>query len=653
MVGRVDVGTTPSTAPSPRILLVEDIPADAELVDRELRRAGVGGTLRRVDTKVDYVRTLHEFAPDLIITDHSLPSFSASDALEMARREGAHIPVIVVTGSLDEETAADYIKAGAADYVVKHHLERLGPAVQRALALSRARDEQTRSQEQLRDSEARYRTLVDGVRDVIFALAPDGTVASLNPAFETMTGFHRDEWLSKPFEQLMHPDDLPLALELLAGALRGESRTFNQFRIRTRKGDYRVAEFSATPQYRDGQLASIFGIGRDVTERLSLEQQLRQAQKMEAVGRLAGGVAHDFNNILTAITGYADLLLEDLGSDDPQREDVAEIRKAADRAAGLTRQLLAFSRQQVMQAQVLDLNALVADTQSMLGRLLGEDVALATKLDPALGAVRADPGQLEQVLMNLAVNARDAMPNGGKLTIETANAELDESYTREHFPARPGPYVMLAVSDTGTGMSAEVQSHLFEPFFTTKEKGKGTGLGLATVYGIVKQSGGYVWVYTEPGHGTTFKIYLPRVDAAPAPRVSGVQASPVEDGTETVLLAEDETAVRAVARHTLQRHGYTVLEAPSAEAALDLAQRHSGPIHLLLTDVVMPGMSGRALALRLSELRPELRVIYMSGYPEEAITRHGVLERGFTYVQKPFTPEGLARKVREVLDGAR
>ena len=653
MVGRVDVGTTPSTAPSPRILLVEDIPADAELVDRELRRAGVGGTLRRVDTKVDYVRTLHEFAPDLIITDHSLPSFSASDALEMARREGAHIPVIVVTGSLDEETAADYIKAGAADYVVKHHLERLGPAVQRALALSRARDEQTRSQEQLRDSEARYRTLVDGVRDVIFALAPDGTVASLNPAFETMTGFHRDEWLSKPFEQLMHPDDLPLALELLAGALRGESRTFNQFRIRTRKGDYRVAEFSATPQYRDGQLASIFGIGRDVTERLSLEQQLRQAQKMEAVGRLAGGVAHDFNNILTAITGYADLLLEDLGSDDPQRQDVAEIRKAADRAAGLTRQLLAFSRQQVMQAQVLDLNALVADTQSMLGRLLGEDVALATKLDPALGAVRADPGQLEQVLMNLAVNARDAMPNGGKLTIETANAELDESYTREHFPARPGPYVMLAVSDTGTGMSAEVQSHLFEPFFTTKEKGKGTGLGLATVYGIVKQSGGYVWVYTEPGHGTTFKIYLPRVDAAPAPRVSGVQASPVEDGTETVLLAEDETAVRAVARHTLQRHGYTVLEAPSAEAALDLAQRHSGPIHLLLTDVVMPGMSGRALALRLSELRPELRVIYMSGYPEEAITRHGVLERGFTYVQKPFTPEGLARKVREVLDGAR
>ena len=642
--------TESAGAPSPRILLVEDIPADAELIARELRRAGVGGRLQRVETRADYIRTLHEFAPDLIIADHSLPSFSASDALEMAQREGAGVPVIVVTGSLDEETAADYIKAGAADYIVKSHLERLGPAVLRALDLNRARAEQARAQEQLRQSEARYRTLVDGVRDVIFALAPDGTIASLNPAFETITGFPRDEWLGRPFEQLVHSDDLPLALELLSGVARGEPRPVNQFRIRTRKGDYRVGEFAATPQYREGQLAGILGICRDVTERLSLEQQLRQAQKMEAVGRLAGGVAHDFNNILTAITGYADLLLEDLGTTDRRRDDIAEIRKAAERAAGLTRQLLAFSRQQVMQVRVLDLNDVVADTQNMLGRLLGEDIALVTRLDPALGAVKADPGQLEQVIMNLAVNARDAMPGGGKLTIETANAELDDTYVREHFPARPGSYVMLAVSDTGTGMSDEVQSHLFEPFFTTKEKGKGTGLGLATVYGIVKQSGGYIWVYTEPGHGTTFKIYLPRVAGAPAQRASGPKASPVGAGTETVLLAEDEAAVRAVARHALERQGYTVLEASSGEAALDLAERHSGRIHLLLTDVIMPGMNGRALALRLSELRPDLRVVYMSGYTEEAITRHGVLEPGLTYVQKPFTPEGLARKVREVLD---
>jgi len=372
---------------------------------------------------------------------------------------------------------------------------------------------------------------------------------------------------------------------------------------------------------------------------------------MEAVGRLAGGIAHDFNNILTAITGYVDLLLEDLPPGDPRRNDAQEVRKAADRAAGLTRQLLAFSRQQVLQPRVVGLNGLVTDIEKMLRRLLGEDIDLATRLDPALGAVKADPGQLEQVIMNLAVNARDAMPQGGKLTIETANAELDESYAREHFPATPGRYVLLAVSDTGVGMTPEVQAHLFEPFFTTKERGKGTGLGLATVYGIVKQSGGFIWVYTEPSHGSTFKVYLPRVDASVQPREATAGAG-AKRGTETVLLAEDEAPVRAVARQVLERHGYNVLEAPSAEAALDLAQRYSGDIHVLLTDVVMPGLSGHDLAKQLVALRPNVRVIYMSGYTDDAITRHGVLEPGLAYVQKPFTPEGIARKVREVLDAA-
>jgi two-component system, cell cycle sensor histidine kinase and response regulator CckA len=380
------------------------------------------------------------------------------------------------------------------------------------------------------------------------------------------------------------------------------------------------------------------------------EAALRQAQKTEAIGRLAAGVAHDFNNILTAITGYAQLLLEDLGPKDPHREDVDEIRKAADRAAGLTRQLLAFSRQQILQPTVLDLNTLVSETEGMLGRLLGEDIQLATRLAPDLGAVKTDRSQIEQVIMNLAVNARDAMPQGGQLTIETANVEMHEVYAREHFPAAPGSYVMLAVSDTGTGMTPETQGHMFEPFFTTKEKGKGTGLGLATVYGIIKQSAGFIWVYSEPGHGTTFKIYLPRVGQLPEPRISSAGRSQTLAGTETVLLAEDEPAVRAVARQSLERHGYTVLEAPSGEAALDLAQRHSGQIHLLLTDVVMPGMSGRALALRLASVRREMRTIYMSGYTDEAITRHGVLESGVRYVQKPFSPDALVRRVREALD---
>jgi PAS domain S-box-containing protein len=639
----------PSRPSTVRIVFVEACPADADLVLPPLQRAGIGAELLRVDTETALVQAVREFNPDVILTDHALPQFSAHDTLRVVRRDAPETPVIVVTGSLDDETAADYIKAGAADYVLRTNLGRLPSAVSRALDLRRAREQEVRSQALLRQSEERYRTLLEGVHDVVFALAPDGVIAALSPAFETMTGWMPQRWLGAPFEQLVHPDDIPLVFELIARVIRGESRPTNRFRIRTSKGDHRLVEVAATPELREGQVVGILGVARDVTERLNLEQQLRQAQKMEAVGRLAGGVAHDFNNILTAITGYADLLLEDLPAGDTRRPDVDEIRKAAERAAGLTRQLLAFSRQQVMQVQALDLNALVVESERMLGRLLGEDIQVATALAPDLGAVKADPGQLEQVIMNLAVNARDAMPEGGKLTFETANVELDELYSREHFPAGPGSYVMLAVSDTGVGMSEDTQAHLFEPFFTTKEKGKGTGLGLATVYGIVKQTGGFIWVYTELGLGSTFKIYLPRADESPQPRWAAPSVGPA-DGTETVLVAEDEAAVRAVARQALARHGYTVLEAPTAEAALDVASRHSGTIHLLLTDVVMPGMGGRDLARRLTALRPDIRTIYMSGYTEDAITRHGVLEPGLVYVQKPFGPEALARRVREVLD---
>src|SRR5216110_240952 len=502
----------------------------------------------------------------------------------------------------------------------------------------------------LRNSEESYRSLVDGVRDVIFALSPSGEVTSLNPAFEEMTGFPPADWVGRPFEAFVHPDDVPLALDLFGRVLQGEPRPTIPFRILTKGGSYRVAEFSATAQIRDGRLAGILGIGRDVTERLGLEQQLRQAQKMEAVGRLAGGIAHDFNNILTAITGHADLLLEDLGHHDPRRADVDEIRRSADRAAGLTRQLLAFSRQQVLQPKVVDLNALVLDMDKLLRRLIGEDVELATVLDPTLGRVTADPGQLEQVIVNLAVNARDAMPQGGKLTLETRNIDLDSSYTLEHSLVKPGPYVQLTVSDSGIGMDEETQAHAFEPFFTTKPRGQGTGLGLAMVYGTVKQSGGFIWVYSEPGHGATFKIYLPRVDAPveaatlPAPTVQPAR------GSETVLLAEDEPAVRAIAQQALERHGYTVLAAPSGAAALALAAQHAATIDLLLTDVVMPGMSGRDLADRLTAQRPGIRVLYISGYTDNAIVRHGMLEPGLAYLQKPFRPHALVRKVREVLD---
>jgi CheY-like chemotaxis protein len=364
---------------------------------------------------------------------------------------------------------------------------------------------------------------------------------------------------------------------------------------------------------------------------------------MEAVGRLAGGIAHDFNNLLTVITSYGDLLLEDLAPDDPMREDVDQIRKAADGAAALTRQLLAFSRQQVIEPKVLDLKATVTGAERLLQRLIGADVQLTTSLAPDLGAVKADHGQLEQLIINLAVNARDAMPGGGRLNIEGANMEMDETFVRSHAPARPGRYVMLAVSDTGIGMDEQTKARIFEPFFTTKESGKGTGLGLATVYGIVKQAGGFIWVYSEPGRGTSFKVYLPRVDETPEPVVVRPATTEPRRGTETVLVVEDSASVRMVTRQVLERCGYVVLEAPNGDTALRLAAKHHGPIHLLLTDVVMPGLSGRQLAERLAQLRPGTKVLYVSGYAD-------TLEPGVAYLQKPFAPDMLARRLREVMD---
>ncbi len=392
---------------------------------------------------------------------------------------------------------------------------------------------------------------------------------------------------------------------------------------------------------------------QEKTERMArrrLEAQLQQSQKMEAIGVLAGGVAHDFNNLLTIISGYSQLILDRLPEDSPIRAQVSQINEAGDRAATLTRQLLAFSRKQVLAPRVLDLNDVVGAISEMLRRLIGEDIDLVTIKSPGLWVVKADPGQIEQVIMNLAVNARDAMPQGGRLTIETANVDIDDSYPGRHPTVVQGRFAMLAVSDTGTGMTPEVQDRIFDPFFTTKEHGKGTGLGLSTVYGIIKQSEGYIWVYSEPGKGTTFKVYLPAAEGAVKEVTRVEEHARSAGGSETVLLVEDNESVRSYIFNVLESRGFTLLQASGSEEALKKIENFEGPIHLLLTDVVMPRMSGPELAARLAPLHPEARVLYMSGYTDNAIVHHGVLDAGPHFLQKPFVPETLIQKVREVLD---
>ena len=510
--------------------------------------------------------------------------------------------------------------------------------------------ERKKAERDTRRSEERFRRLFDSNAIGITVADLTGAILEANDAFLTMLGYTGEDLRSGRLRwDDMTPPEYRALDQAAVESLRGTGVASPWEKEMFRKDGTRVPVLLGVAMLEASAEASCIAYVVDLSKSRQLEKQLRQAQKMEAVGQLAGGVAHDFNNLLTAILGYAELAATRMSGDLGGLEEIEEIRKAGERAAALTRQLLAFSRQQVLAPRVLDLNVIVGDLEKMLRRLLGENVDFVTTLNPSLGCVRADPGEIEQVIMNLAVNARDAMPEGGRISIETANVELDEAYAREHGTVvRPGRYAMLAVSDTGLGMDAETQSHIFEPFFTTKAKDKGTGLGLSTVYGIVKQSGGWIWVYSEPGRGTTMKIYLPEVDGS-AEAVPLRVETPLTGGSETVLLTEDEAPVRKLARKVLEGLGYTVLEAPRGEDALSIAQAHPGPIHLVLTDVVMPEMGGADLASRVQELRPDTRVLFMSGYTDDTVVRHRVLESGTHFLQKPFTPASLARKVREAL----
>lgn len=765
-----------------RVLILEDREADAKLMVNELRQARFDVQWTRVDSESEFLAQLQS-APDLILSDYTMPQFDALRALELLHDRNVDIPFIIVSGSIGEEIAVTAMRQGADDYLLKDRLGRLGQAVTAALGRKELREAHRHAQQGLRESEELFRSAFEDTNVPMVLTDLDHRFLRMNAAFARMFGYTQEEMLTLTMPDVTHPDDLAESFERRKALLAGRSQYFQMEKRylrkdgqilwgltnvslvrdgsgrprlyvgqvqditerkraeealraseeRTRKildtandpfitintaghildwnrqaervfgwpreevigrklsetvipaqhregHDRGLAGFAATGRGRMvnerieitavsrsgaefpvelmiwptyvGSTCTISAFVRDITERKQrkqLEDQYRQAQKMEAVGRLAGGVAHDFNNLLTIINGYSELVLDGLQPDNPLRNLITEIKKAGDRAVGLTRQLLAFSRKQVLVAVVLDLNGLLWEMERMLKRLIGEDIELSLRTEPALWSIKADPGQIEQIVMNLVVNARDAMPTGGKVTIETKNVELDEGYVGSHAEVQPGRYVLLAVTDSGYSMDAATKARVFEPFFTTKGE-KGTGLGLATVYGIVKQSGGHIEVYSEPGVGSTFKTYLPEFTGPESRASSHRNVGANLLGTETILLVEDEGRVRSLAHAILDKLGYKILESANGEEAMAVCQAFQQPIHLLITDVIMPKVSGRELAARLTALRPTMKVLCVSGYTDDAIVHHGVLDATMPFLQKPFTAESLARKVREVLD---
>jgi two-component system, cell cycle sensor histidine kinase and response regulator CckA len=519
------------------------------------------------------------------------------------------------------------------------------------VGISRDITDRKRAEEEIRKSEQRLRIHVEHTPLAVIEWDLQFCVADWNAAAERIFGFSREEAMGRHASFMVPPAIRQHVDQIWRGLLNKKGGTRSTNENSTKDGRTISCEWYNTPLVdENGRVLGVASLVQDVTERVALEEKLRQSQKMEAIGRLAGGVAHDFNNLLTVIIGYSQILAEGVPAPSRLKDATKQIRSAADRAAGITKQLLAFSRKQVLSPRVIDLNDVMMNIDTMLRRLIGEDIEILTVPGRELGTVKADPGQIEQVIMNLVVNARDAMPSGGKLTLETDNAELDEAYARDHAPVQPGRYVMLAVSDTGTGMTADTQAHIFEPFFTTKEVGKGTGLGLSTVYGIVKQSGGFIWVYSEPDKGTTFKVYFPRIDQ----RAEGVGAEKkpagVQRGTETILLVEDDEQLRQLISSVLGESGYKVLAAAGTAEGLALCRNNHNDIRLLVTDVILPGMNGRQLAEQVKQISPHTRVLYISGYTSNAIVHYGVLDPGLWFLPKPFSLSALVAKVREVLD---
>lgn len=635
-----------------RVLIVEDVPTDAELMLRELRKADLEVTSLRVDTRESYETALRKFSPDVVLSDYSLPRFDGLSVLRLTKQLAPSVPVIIVTASIDEETAVDCIKAGAVDYVLKQHPARLGQAVKSALKRREDIEARRRSEEALIRSEERYREFFEEDLSANFLADSEGRILTCNRAFVEVFGFdpRAQAEQSTLVSMFLSEDDWSEFIRELRR--KGRLERYEATLRRMDGAEVRVMANFVAKMGEAGGLEQIRGYVIDHTAHHELEAQLRHAQKMEAVGQLAGGVAHDFNNLLTGILGYTEMALDHIGKGHPLYSHLQTIGDAAHRAAALTRQLLAFSRRQVLKPVVLDINGIIQEVDKMLRRLIGENIELITKLGEDIGRIRADPSQIEQVIMNLVVNARDAMPDGGRLLIETANAEIGPEYATRRPGVEPGQYVMVAVSDTGQGMDAATQARIFEPFFTTKEVGKGTGLGLSTVYGIVQQSGGHIWVYSEVGRGTTFKIYLPRVEEAAEEAATQAQDETDTAGTETVLIVEDDELVRELAVSVLRKAGYNVLSAGNGVEALELVSKVDGKIDLVVSDVIMPGISGGGMVERLLAINKDLRVVFMSGYTSRGLLAQSVLPENIPFIQKPFTASTFLRVVRNALDDA-
>ena len=633
-----------------RILHLEDDSQDTELVAGCLHASGLECQIARVEDRASFEREVCRGDYHVILSDYKLPAYDGGAALAFAREHRPDIPFILVSGAVGEEAAVGCLVGGATDYVLKGHLSHLIPSLQRALREAEDRQARKRAEQALLLSEQRYRRLFEAAKDGILLLdAVTGHVLDANPSVLDLLGYSAEQVLGRsPAEVGICGNDAATHAAFVELTSRDYVR-LSGVRLFSANGQFVDVEFVGSGYEVDAQRIIQVNV-RDISERRRLENELRQSQKLEAVGRLAGGVAHDFNNMLTVINSYTELALKSLPPDHPLQSDLEEVRKAGIRAARLTGQLLAFSRKQIMKLVICSPNSVIVDIERILRRVIGEDVELTLRLAPDLGNVLADPGQLEQVLMNLVVNSRDAIDKGGAITIATLNSDIGHDVASARAEVRPGPYVTLSVSDTGSGMDDATVGRMFEPFFTTKSQGKGTGLGLPTVYGIVKQSGGFIDVESEVGKGTTIHIHLPRqqghvVEAETPPSTTDGASL----ASETILLVEDDSSVRRLVHRVLSQRGYRVLSARSGTEALSLVADHKEPISLLLTDVVLPGMDGCDLARSLVAAQPTLKVIYMSGYTAEAVLHLGPSEQQVTLIEKPFAVADLLHQIRSVL----